>query len=124
VDNAWAFVEGALVSTDHDELFEFAQELSYYHGVEGGESWSEGGPQQSVLLGRVPPGNYQLHLAVDGAPPVTALRVRAVEDVPRTAYFVWAFLLALIPWLISELARYRFEVRRWSESDHPMRSTE
>jgi hypothetical protein len=124
VNNAWVFVEGALVSTDHDELFEFAQDVSYYHGVEGGESWSEGSPQQSILLGQVPPGNYQLHLAVDGSPPVTALRVRAVEDVPRTAYFVWAFLLALVPWLWSELARYRFEVRRWSESDHPMRSTE
>lgn len=124
VDNAWVFVEGALVSTDHDELFEFAQEVSYYHGVDGGESWSEGSPQSSLLLGRVPPGHYQLHLAIDGSPPVIALRVRAVEDVARHAYFIWALLLALVPWLWSELARYRFEVRRWSESDHPMRSTE
>jgi len=42
VDNSWLYVYGELVNADTEELFTFERSIEYYHGYEGGESWSSG----------------------------------------------------------------------------------
>ena len=41
-------VAGDLVHETSGELRTFEREISYYHGVEGGEAWSEGGHGEVV----------------------------------------------------------------------------
>ena len=47
LENQWLFVGYALVNDETGQAFEVARDVSYYHGVEGGESWTEGSPTDS-----------------------------------------------------------------------------
>jgi len=43
----------------------FGLQSDYYHGVDGGERWSEGSRSRTVYVGRVPAGRYVLRLEPD-----------------------------------------------------------
>ncbi|MBL0209532.1 MAG: DUF4178 domain-containing protein [Holophagaceae bacterium] len=119
VENAWLGVEGALVSeqTGEAELFELTS--SYYHGTDGGESWSEGGRTETVFLSGLKPGPYMLRLAPvwEGPrPPVQGFRVEIRSGVVRWLYVVLAFFAIILFPLLMLLRVMAFEGRRWAES--------
>lgn len=119
VDNGWLGVEGALVSeqTGAVELFEI--QSSYYHGVDDGESWSEGARKDTVYLSSMPPGSYMLRLspAWEGAaPPVREFTVELRSGVMRWLYVWLAFFGIVIPPLLKLFQSMSFEGRRWAES--------
>src|SRR5262249_42496388 len=53
VDNTWAACDCALVDTVHEHLYPFSVEVSYYHGVDDGEGWSEGSQTATIELGAI-----------------------------------------------------------------------
>jgi len=120
VDNQWMFVGYALVNDETGQAFEVAREVSYYHGVEDGESWTEGSPTDTVALPTVPPGRYFLRIETEGdrtAAPVR-YRVRVVRDVPTSLWFIVALVLIAVPPILTSWRAAMFERRRWQESDH------
>ena len=97
----------------------FLLESSFYHGVDGGESWAEGGQTSTVFLSAVPPGSYVLRLAPqwDGKfPPVGVLDVQLRQGVMRWLYPGLALLAILVVPLILVFQVAAFEGRRWQES--------
>jgi hypothetical protein len=119
VDNQWIGVEGALVSeeTGIAELFEVSS--SYYHGVDDGESWSEGSRKDTVYLSAVPAGRYVLRLAPqwDGAlPPVRGVHMELRSGVMRWTYIGLVFLALVIGPILAGFQVMAFEGRRWQES--------
>ena len=125
VNNSWIGVEGALVSetTGVAELFQV--ESSYFHGVDGGESWTEGSPAQTVFLSAVPPGSYVLRLAPqwDGrTPPVRTIDVQLRLGVMRWLYPGLALLAILGVPLLMVFRMAAFESRRWQESMYAPRT--
>jgi hypothetical protein len=95
--------------------------VSYYFGSDSDGSWSEGSTSATRFVPSVPPGRYLLRLQpqweAGQAPPDYDLTVRS--QVPR---FLYAFvaILAVLAWPALALWKwFRFEVARWSESDHP-----
>jgi len=125
VDNSWVGLDGALVSeqTGVAELFEVAS--SYYHGVDGGESWSEGGRTQTVYLSAVPPGSYVLRLAPQWEgkrPPVNAVVVELRAGVMRWLYPGLALAAILVLPLLMVFRVMAFETRRWQESMYASKS--
>lgn len=62
LDDAWMAVDYALLSGDDEVVHVSDADLSYYSGVEGGESWSEGSKTSTTLLSGIVPGTYRLHL--------------------------------------------------------------
>ena len=119
VNNAWVSLEGALVSETTGVAELFLLESSWYHGVDGGESWSEGGQKQEVFLSAVPPGTYVLRLAPewDGrVPPVGAIEVQLRQGVMRWLYPGLALLAILVVPLLMVFRMAAFEGRRWQES--------
>jgi hypothetical protein len=119
VNNAWVSLEGALVSETTGVAELFLLESSYYHGVDGGESWSEGRQTQEVFLSAVPPGTYVLRLAPewDGrVPPVGAIEVQLRQGVMRWLYPGLALLAILVVPLLMVFRMAAFEGRRWQES--------
>src|SRR5262249_57728788 len=60
VENSWVGVEGALVNEETGLVQIFDLPIEYYHGVEDGESWSEGGKEAHVYLSALPPRPYPL----------------------------------------------------------------
>jgi hypothetical protein len=121
VDNAWLGVEGALVSdaTPH-RVQPFYLPVKFYHDVEDGEPWSEGGHHNSTILSALPAGKYTLELEIAGEQRKLphSLRVRVDQGVPRWLYvFVVFGLLSIFP-IIMLFYHFNFEYRRWQESDY------
>ncbi|MCC7382150.1 MAG: DUF4178 domain-containing protein [Deltaproteobacteria bacterium] len=128
VDNSWAFVAGALINDESGEVRQFGIEVSYYHGSSGGESWSEGSPRDSVVLGSVTPGQYLLRFdpqwdtdaprgPYHGRTP-TMLQVRARSQVFLFSHLVLVFIILWIYPALLVVRRAAFEGRRWQESDY------
>jgi len=120
LDNQWMFVGYALVNDETGQAFEVARDVSYYHGVEDGESWTEGAATDAVALPSVPAGRYFLRIETEGertASPVR-YRVRVVRDVPTSLWFIVAVVLIVIPPILASRRALLFERRRWQESDH------
>ena len=71
------YVGYALINDETGQTFEFAREVSYYYGVEDGESWTEGAPTDTVALPSVPPGRYFLRVEPEGDRTVPPVRLHA-----------------------------------------------
>jgi Domain of unknown function (DUF4178) len=138
LDGRWAYFKLALINQDTSEAIDFGTDLSYYHGVDDGEAWSEGSKDNEVVVPHVPPGHYFVRVEPEsgsgGSPdPLTDApqpghhvfdyTVDVRRDVTRFGWLWWV-VLGLLPWPIIQAWRYSsFETRRWSESDHPPAST-
>jgi|GEM_PF-3168817 len=80
LDNSWLEAEVELLpvrnpaestspeadATDERDPIEYTQGLEYYHGVDGGESWTEGSQKDSGQLGGVPPGWWRAKINLLG----------------------------------------------------------
>lgn len=123
LDNSWAFLDMTLINRDTGEQIALGREVSYYHGSDSDGAWSEGDQHDAAFLAAIPPGEYVLEVEAETAPELTRAavdRVQVVRDVPIWANF-WVLLAALLLFpIMASWRRYRFEVRRWAESDHPL----
>jgi hypothetical protein len=119
LSNNWAYTVASLVNVSSGDLVTVDASMESYSGVEGGESWSEGKDYDTEVVGPVPAGQYVLRLeSQHGA---TALDVPMTVRV-RQGVFRWRYLgLALgvlgIPFFIFGFWSYRFEKRRWENSN-------
>ena len=120
VDNTWLYVEGDLISDATGDVQTFSLPVEYYHGVDDGESWSEGSQSPDIHLSAMPAGQYVLRLEAQWErwqEPVT-LSVRIEQGVPRMLHWFLAMLfISIIPVFIA-LHQFSFERRRWAESDY------
>jgi hypothetical protein len=126
VNNAWVGLEGALVSETTGVAELFLVESSWYHGVDGGESWSEGAQAQTVFLSAVPAGTYVLRLAPQWegkVPPVRSIEVQLRQGVLRWLYPGLALLAILLVPLVMVIRVAAFESRRWQESMYSAQAT-
>jgi hypothetical protein len=120
VENTWLFVEGDLINEATGLVQAFSMPVEYFHGVEGGESWSEGSRESDIHLSALPEGPYTLRLDVSWErwqqPAYLAIRIE--QDVPRVLHLILGLsALSVIPLLVG-FYHYRFEVRRWADSDY------
>lgn len=133
LNNSWAFAEVMLVNLDTEEAVGVGLEASYYHGVDDGESWSEGDRQPDAVLGRVVGGRYLLQVTpqrdtsalgpdlfsssfLPRSPDTYSVRVR--EDVFLTRYSVLAVLIILFFPVLAQILGAIFERKRWAHSDY------
>ncbi len=123
VSNAWGFFDIALRQAG-EEVFGMAKQIAYYHGSQGGESWSEGSQDARAYFKVPAAGDYTLFFTGEGGrgeggggAPVASLSYEVREGIVVSRYFLVltvAFVAALaLPWI----NRARFEARRWSDDD-------
>jgi Domain of unknown function (DUF4178) len=120
VDNSWVYVEGDLINQTTGDVQTFSLPVEYYHGVDDGESWSEGSQSPSVHLSALPGGQYVLRLEAQWEKwqqPVT-LTVRVEQGVPRVLHWFLAMLLVSIIPVFVAFKHFSFERRRWADSDY------
>lgn len=119
LDNNWLSLTTTLVDKDSGQTWQGAQELSYYHGVDGGESWSEGSNNDEIVFKDIPAGNYYLSVEAEvGTDRRDAVgdRITVKKDtLGWSSYFLLLVLLAAFP-LFSRWRRTAFESARWEES--------
>ena len=127
LDNAWAFISMALINEQTGQAFDFGRQISYYHGVDGGESWTEDNRNDSATLPSIPGGRYYLRLEPETEAPAAGAavslvpikyKVKLVRDVPfYFRYFLGLFLL-LLPLPFMGRKGPNLEDLRWKESDY------
>jgi hypothetical protein len=126
VQNNWIYLNYALINQDTGEAWDFGREVSFYSGYDSDGSWKEGGQQNTVIVPSVPAGKYYLRIEpeVDRMHPRISYTVDVTRDVPVNGYYGIGFLVLLIPPIMITWRAFNFERSRWSESDHPLISTE
>lgn len=121
LDNAWAYADVLLVNLATQDAVGFGLEASYYHGVDGGESWSEGSSRATATIGGVEGGQYLLQITPQrggtGPEPLT-YEVELIQDVYLQRYVVLSLLVILAFPLLAWLCGWLFERRRWKNSDY------
>ena len=120
VDNTWLYIEGDLINDETDDVQSFSLPVEYYHGVDDGESWSEGSQDPGIHLSALPAGQYVLRLEAQWErwqQPAT-VRIQIEQGVPRIAHLLVAMLfVSLIPLFVA-IHQFSFEKRRWADSDY------
>jgi hypothetical protein len=118
LDNSWLYVDGDLVDELTGRFEDFELPLEYYHGRDGGESWSEGSQGRRAYLAHPPKGRYSLALTLQWeqgkTPPMLHVKVR--EGVFRWVYFILALLALSIAPVIAAIRRVSWESQRWKDS--------
>ena len=118
-DNNWVDVGVSLIAEGTGEARSFSLVSDRYHGVDGGESWSEGRQSRTVWVSRVPPAKWVARLDPETergkAPP--QFRIRLTSGVPHLSQLIWTLVFLLVPPFLLIFSRLSWEGRRWAESD-------
>ncbi|HXM35653.1 MAG TPA: DUF4178 domain-containing protein, partial [Pyrinomonadaceae bacterium] len=119
VDNTWVYFEGDLINQDTGLVQPFSMPVEYYHGVDDGESWSEGSQTKTVYLSALPAGTYTLRLEgqwenwAQQSPP---LNVKIEQGVSHGFYWLLSLIaISVVPVLVF-FRKLSFEGRRWKNS--------
>jgi hypothetical protein len=127
VDNTWVYVEGDIINEETGLVQSFSMPIEYYHGVDGGESWTEGSKTSTVHLSALPAGVYTLRIETQWErwqQPVS-IEVGVQQGVPRLSHmFIVMGIVSIIP-IILCIHYLSFDKRRWEDSDYsPYQSSE
>lgn len=118
VQNSWIYLEGDLINDETGVVQSFPIDISYYQGVEEGESWTEGGQKDSAYTSAMPAGRYVLRLEGQWEkwqqPATVAIRVE--QNVTRGLNLLLALIVLSIGPIFMVVYHFGFERRRWSES--------
>jgi hypothetical protein len=126
LQNNWAGFNFALINEETGTAYDFGKEVSYYTGSDSDGAWSEGSNSATVTVPAVPPGRYYLRVepemdskAANSFFNTVAMRyeIKVVRDVPSQVFFIIVFFLLLIPPIIVTIRTFKFEGKRWAESD-------
>jgi hypothetical protein len=120
VENSWLYMEGDLIDETTGLVQAFSTPVEYYRGVDGGESWSEGGQTNSVHLSALPAGKYTLRVEAQWEKwqqPIS-MTVRIEQGVPRILHIILALILISIIPIFVLFYHWSFEKRRWEDSDY------
>jgi len=117
VINDWAYVVASLVNTQTGDVTTVDANMEFYTGVDDGESWSEGDPSATEVVGPPAAGAYVLRLEMQhGGMSDIPMSVRVRQGVFRGRNLAWAVFILGIPFLIFGIYTYSFERRRWTNS--------
>ncbi|HEX6728439.1 MAG TPA: DUF4178 domain-containing protein [Pyrinomonadaceae bacterium] len=118
VQNTWIYLEGDLINEETGVVQSFPIEISYYQGVEDGESWTEGAQKDSTDTSSMPAGKYVLRLEgqwEQWQQPAT-VSVRVEQNVTNGFNLILLLIAVSIVPVIMAIYHINFERRRWAES--------
>ena len=124
-DNNWVDVGISLIAEGTGDVRSFNLVSDRYHGVDGGESWSEGRQSRSVFVSRLPAGKWIARIDPESergqAPP--QFRVKLTSGVPHLSHLIWTLVLLFVWPFLLIFSRISWEGRRWAESDFTQAGT-
>ena len=120
--NNWLALHLTLVNKNTGEAWQADREISFYEGVDGGESWSEGSKNDDFVFTDLPPGTYFIAEEAELDPASSSIggQLKVSHAGPRwSSLILLMVLLSAFP-LTTGIRKRSFEIDRWAESDHPM----
>jgi uncharacterized Zn finger protein (UPF0148 family) len=118
VDNTWVYLEGDLINDQTGVVQSFPIDISYYHGVEDGEAWTEGAQDDSAFTSAMPAGRYVLRLESQWEhwqQPAT-VTVKVEQNVTHGFNFLVALIVISVIPVLMMIYHIGFERRRWADS--------
>ena len=118
VNNSAADLDIDLINEQNNEIESVNIPVSYFSGVEDGESWSEGSPNNDATMSSLPAGKYTLRVegTLENVQQPLPITVKVEQNVSRGVNFCCAFVvLAILP-LLALFRKFAFESRRWKDS--------
>ena len=118
VNNSGADLDVDLINEQSQEVESVNIPISYYQGVEDGESWSEGSRNSDATLGSLPAGKYTLRVegTLDNVSEPLPVSVKVEQNVNRGVNFICALLILAIMPVIGLIRKISFESSRWKDS--------
>ncbi|MCK9380537.1 MAG: DUF4178 domain-containing protein [Sulfuritalea sp.] len=120
LDNNWLGLGLTLVEKNSGRAWTAQTDVAYWHGSDGGESWSEGDRSRELVFRDLPVGSYYFVIdpEISAEKPVAvADRVKVIRDQATWSNFFFLLIfLAALPMF----SRYRvsaFEAERWKNAD-------
>ncbi len=112
VNNAWMAVDIGLIKDEDTIIHVYDNDISYYHGVEGGESWSEGGTTETTYIKIPKAGSYRLlvHAVSASGNAATStearhgLSVKVIDGALVPKFFIFAAILSAIVLILGFIA--------------------
>lgn len=99
LDNQWLHLTLTLTNTETGKWYRRSEDIVYYYGWEGSESWSEGGKSPDLYFSSIPAGEYVLEVEAASDYPVD-YGFSLHRDVVRGDYLMYAFgAIFLVPLL-------------------------
>jgi hypothetical protein len=125
LDNEWMAVDLAVVEGEDNVLYDFDSDVSYYHGVEDGESWSEGSHADSHYIEIPKAGDYRLLVHAVGAAgetenaqaPPRGLNLTVTAGAVMDDYFLYAGIFALVVFGILVYAFFKWRSAEAGDDD-------
>ncbi len=118
VDNSFAELDVDLVNEQSQEVESVNIPIEYYHGVDGGESWTEGSRNQDATMSALPGGKYTLRIEgtwQNWQQPMPIM-IKVEQSVVRGVNFGCALLVLLLVPVITLIRKFTFESSRWKDS--------
>lgn len=125
LNNNWLATNVVLVEQNTGIVYYAEREAGYYSGYDSDGSWVEDNSRQEIIFDKIPQGNYYLKIDADsdwtdGSKPPVNDYIKVYRDVPQWSN-LWFLLGFILIWpIIFYYMSYRFEIKRWAESDHPI----
>ncbi|MEJ7623492.1 MAG: DUF4178 domain-containing protein [Pyrinomonadaceae bacterium] len=118
VSNSAADLDVDLINEQSQEIESVNIPVSYYQGVEDGESWSEGGNSNDATVSSLPAGKYTLRVegTLENVPGPLPVAVQVEQNVNRGVNFICALIILLIVPILGLIRRVSFESGRWKDS--------
>lgn len=119
VDNSWIYYDISVEDAQGEEVYALGEEISYYHGYEGGESWSEGSKSATAYFKVKNAGNYLLKFTAPENRHGVYTQVKIRENVVRGLYF-FIFFIGLIfagSWYLMKLGMHHTKLWKHTQED-------
>ena len=118
VNNSAADLDVDLINDQSQEIESVSIPISYYQGVEDGESWSEGSTGNDATLSSLPAGKYTLRVegTTENVPAPLPITLKVEQNVNRGVNFCCALLILAIVPILGLFRKFSFERSRWRDS--------
>jgi hypothetical protein len=118
ISNDWFYADFSLIEEATGTEHAFSKEIEYYHGVESGDSWSEGSTRGEAFLSKIPEGRYHINIYPEFSFNSEYFEIDVYHNEPiYSNFFITLLILALYP-IYYFTRKYYKEVKRWSDSDY------
>ena len=120
LDNNWLGLGLTLVEKNSGRAWVAQSDVAYWHGVDDGESWSEGDRARELVFRDLPAGTY--YFVIDSEisaekPVAVADRVKVIRDQAAWSNFFFLLIFLVVFPLFSRYRVNAFESDRWKNAD-------